>query len=126
MKRRNTGPSPETAALVLERDGWSCTRCGRSVAGGERGRDWSVQHRIARGMGGSRDERLNLPSNLLVLCGSGTTRCHGQVEQNREIAYAEGFLLHRIQEPAEVPVAAVEGWVLLDDEGGRRAVEVAS
>lgn len=126
MKRRNTGPSPETVTLVLERDRWSCVRCGRSVAGGERGRDWSIQHRIPRGMGGSRDDRLNLPSNLLVLCGSGVTLCHGEVESHREIALVAGFLLYRAQEPTEVPVAALEGWVLLDDEGGRRIVEAAS
>lgn len=126
MKRRNTGPSPETVMLVLERDRWSCVRCGRSVAGGQRGRDWSIQHRIPRGMGGSRDIRLNLPSNLVVLCGSGSTKCHGHVESHREIAYAEGFLLYRAQEPTEVPVAASEGWVLLDNEGARRTVEAAS
>jgi hypothetical protein len=76
-------------------------------------------------MGGSRDERLNQPANLLVLCGSGVTLCHGDVESHREVSHVEGFLLHRIQDPTEVPVAASEGWVLLDDEGGRRAVEVA-
>jgi 5-methylcytosine-specific restriction protein A len=124
MKRRNTGPAPETVQIVLERDRWSCTRCGRSIAGGERGRDWSVQHRIPRGMGGSRDERLNLPSNLLVLCGSGVTRCHGDVETHREIAHVEGFLLHRIQDPTEVPLNTAWGWVRFDNEGGARAVEV--
>lgn len=124
-KRRSTGPSAEVVELVLERDRFSCVGCGRPV-GGERGRDWSIQHRIPRGMGGSRDKRLNLPANLLVLCGSGVTLCHGEVESNRTAALLDGFLLHRIQEPTEVPVNAFEGWVLLDNEGGRRAVEVAS
>lgn len=126
MKRRNTGPTTQTVTLVLERDRWSCVRCGRSIAGGERGRDWSIQHRIPRGMGGSRDERLNLPSNLMVLCGSGVTLCHGDVESHREISLAEGFLLRRIQDPTAVPVSAAEGWVLLDNDGGRRVVEVTS
>jgi 5-methylcytosine-specific restriction protein A len=123
--RRNTGPSKQTLMAVLERDRGACVRCGRSIAG-ERGRDWSIQHRIPRGMGGSRDERLNQPANLLVLCGSGVTFCHGDIESNRTVALAEGYLLHRIQDPAEVPVNAAEGWTLFDNEGGRRAVEVVS
>lgn len=125
-RRRSTGPTEAVVTLVLERDRWSCVRCGRSIASGERGRAWSVQHRIPRGMGGSRDERLNLPANLLVLCGSGVTFCHGDVESNRTDALAEGYLLHRIQEPAEVSVNTVDGWVLFDNEGGRRAVEVTA
>jgi 5-methylcytosine-specific restriction protein A len=123
--RRNTGPSKQTLMAVLERDRGACVRCGRSIAAGERGRDWSIQHRIPRGMGGSRDERLNQPANLLVLCGSGVTLCHGDIESNRTVALADGYLLHRIQEPAEVPVRAAAGWVLLDDEGGWMAVEHA-
>jgi hypothetical protein len=118
MKRRNTGPAPEIVEAVLIRDRWSCVRCGRCIAGGERGRDWSIQHRIPRGMGGSRDERLNLPANLLVLCGSGVTFCHGWVESNRTAALLAGLLLHRIQDPTEAPVQTSSGWVLLDDEGG--------
>jgi hypothetical protein len=120
--RRNTGPSKQTLTEVMERDRWSCVRCGRSIAAGERGRDWSIQHRIPRGMGGSRDERLNQPANLLVLCGSGVTLCHGDVESNRTVALAGGYLLHRIQDPAEVPVNAAEGWVLFDNDGNRKAV----
>jgi 5-methylcytosine-specific restriction protein A len=121
-QRRSTGPTAAVVALVLERDRWSCVRCGRSIAGGERGRDWSVQHRIPRGMGGSRDERLNQPANLLVLCGSGVTLCHGGIESNRTAALAGGYLLHRIQEPTEVLVNATEGWVLFDNDGNRKAV----
>jgi hypothetical protein len=120
-KRRPAGVSAETAETVLTRDGRSCVRCSKSIAGGERGVDFSIHHRIPRGMGGSRDPRLSSPANLLTLCGSGVTFCHGKVEANRTAALLQGFLLHRIQEPTEVPVRTATGWVLLDDEGGWKA-----
>lgn len=47
----------------------------------------SIQHRRARGMGGSRLAETHTLDNLLLLCGSGTTGCHGWVE-NRERAAA--------------------------------------
>lgn len=129
MARRNTGPTPETRALVMERDGYQCVKCGLPVFG-EPGRDYSLQHRTPRGMGGSRDPRLNLPSNLVLLCGSGTTLCHGEVESNRSAARAHGYLVSRPLDPAEVPVTvtlrpetpfstAVVARVLLGDDGSR-------
>jgi hypothetical protein len=45
----------------------------------------SVHHRRPRMMGGSRNESTYIkPANLIVLCGSGTTGCHGWVESNRD------------------------------------------
>jgi 5-methylcytosine-specific restriction protein A len=131
-KRRNTGPSPETRQAVMERDGFQCVRCG-NVVSGEPGRDFSLQHRIPRGMGGSRDPRLNLPSNLILLDGSGTTGCHGEVESHRADAETDGYLVPRTLHPTEVPVTvavwpasgntpAVTVQYLLDDLGGRTAV----
>ena len=133
MSRRNTGPTHEVRQLVMERDGYACVKCGFPVSG-EPGRDYSLQHRTPRGMGGSRDPRLNLPSNLILLCGSGTTACHGDVEANRATARAHGYLVPRPLDPAEVPVtvtlrpetpfsAAVTVQLLLDDEGGHTEYE---
>jgi hypothetical protein len=42
------------------------------------------------------DARANLPSNLLVVCGSGTTSCHGLLEnQLRAAAYEVGWLIRK-------------------------------
>lgn len=55
-------------------------------------------------MGGTKSADINSLSNLMLLCGSGTTGCHGWVESHRAVALEEGFLLHAEQDPAEVPV----------------------
>jgi 5-methylcytosine-specific restriction protein A len=129
-----TGPTQAIRQLVMERDGFQCVRCG-NVVSGEPGVDFSLQHRIPRGMGGSRDPRLNMPSNLVLLDGSGTTGCHGEVESRRLEARDKGFALWRSENPTEVPVT-VAVWpasenspaftvsYLLDDLGGRTEVRV--
>jgi len=110
----------------MERDQYRCVRCGNPVTG-DPGVDYSLQHRIPRGMGGSKDPRLNLPSNLILFCGSGTSGCHGEVESKRAEARDAGYLVWRSQNPAEVPVT-VALWpgftvpYLLDDLGGRTEV----
>lgn len=54
----------------------------------------SVQHRRARGAGGTSLETTNFLDNLLLLCGTGTTGCHGWVEtQERAVGIAMGFVL---------------------------------
>lgn len=62
---------------------------------------------------------LSLPSNLLALCGSGTTGCHSIVESQRKVSLQQGFLVSSWQQPGLVEVL-LHGtdWVLLDDEGG--------
>jgi 5-methylcytosine-specific restriction protein A len=131
---KSKGVPIAVAQLVVQRDGWACVSCGLDISGLERGRDWSIHHRIPRGMGGSRDPRLSLPSNLVVLCGSGVTGCHGGTESYREGARARGLLLWRSEEPTEVPVEICtqrpamgqpfETWpFLLDNDGGKTALE---
>ncbi len=132
MSAKNTGPDPVIRKLVMERDDYRCVRCGHPVTG-DPGVGFSLQHRIPRGMGGSRDPRLNMPANLVLLCGSGVTQCHGEVESHRAAARAYGYLLWRSQDPALVPVTvtllpgstrapAVTARFLLDDLGGRTEV----
>lgn len=103
-----------TRELVLARDAFGCVSCGRHVGGMT---DYSVHHRIPRGMGGSTDERLNLPSNLILLCGSGTTGCHGWVESRRNDARTWGYLLYRLSEPSLVAVYTYLGWTMYHDDG---------
>jgi hypothetical protein len=116
VRRRRTGPVGTVVSIVFVRDGGRCVRCGVSV-NGERGISWSLHHRRPRRAGGDRRPEANSPANLVVLCGSGTTGCHGWVESNRAEALSAGWLLHGHEEPTEMPVRTWYGRVLLSDEG---------
>lgn len=111
--RRDTGPQFWVKQEVQARWGGRCARCG--------GPGSNIHHRQPRRMGGSRDPRVNGPANLLWLCGTGTTRCHGWIESHRDAAREAGWLLRDGQDPAAVPVLLWDGRrVLLDDDGGQR------
>lgn len=117
---RNTGPDSTTVDLILERAQYSCEAC--SVAlGAWRGADWSVQHRRPRAMGGTNWSGINLPSNLLVLCGSATTpgSCHHFAEHWRASSVASGWLVLSRVDPATVPVLIDRGsrFVYLTNDG---------
>lgn len=72
-------------------------------------------------MGGSKAERVDKPSNLVTLCGSGTTGCHGYLESRRFIAERDGWILHAMEDPAHVPIMDKFGRrFALDDEGNLR------
>lgn len=115
---RPTGPTPVTVLQVLRRDGYACVRCGADATG-PRGETWSIQHRRPRGMGGTRRPYTNQPQNLIVLCGSGTTGCHGDVESHRADAIANGWLLPQSADPAAEPVLVAHSsrWVWLRADG---------
>lgn len=106
-----------TRQLVLERDLHQCVRCGKYLGPLD---DYSIHHRRPRGMGGSRDPETDQPANLLTLCGSGTTGCHGAVEAHRIIAGNDGYLLPQGTRPADRPVLTHRGWIRLDNQGGWR------
>ena len=113
----STGPSPATRQLVLERDGYRCVSCRSSIYG--HGQGFSIHHRMPRGMGGTRNPEVNLPANLLLLCGSGTTGCHGWLESHREKAKEWGYLIRRgTASPAFEPVLTADGWRRFDNDGG--------
>lgn len=113
MKRRPTGPTQETRQLVLSRARYTCEICGASNAS-------NIHHRRPRGLGGTRDPEINSPANLLAVCGSGTTGCHGQVEAYRKIAYELGWLVRWGQDPVWVPfMGPGDTWWYLDREGGK-------
>ena len=105
-----SGPDNSTVAAVLERAGYRCEPCGKTL-GDNRGSDYSIHHRRARGMGGTRWFGCNLPSNLMAVCGSGTTGCHGWIESHRAEAMAAGWLVSRYKDPFTVPVE-IEGRLL--------------
>lgn len=100
----------KSLAIVLARSAGLCEACGAVGT--------NTHHRRPRGSGGSKDPATNRPSNLLRLCGSGTTACHGHIEANRRWAYDLGLLVRQNASPAEVPVLLLRpGWVYLDDFG---------
>lgn len=115
--KRYTGPDLGTVLRVLERDGHACMRCGKAIRG-NRGWDWSMQHRLPRGQGGTSNPAINLPSNLLSVCGSATTLCHGHMESYRTEAEQKGWLVRRGNDPKAQPVLVARGtrWVYLDDD----------
>jgi hypothetical protein len=124
---RYSGPPPEVVEACLERGQYACEINGCDLRG-NRGEGWSLQHRRPRGKGGSVHPRLNTPANLLVVCGSGTTGCHGLIENElRAAAYEVGWLNHWCtcdrsfdceHSPRHTPVLILRGrWVLLDDIG---------
>jgi hypothetical protein len=103
----------------MDRDQHSCAVCGCSIGAVL---DHSVHHRRNRGSGGSRRPEINSPSNLLLVCGSATTLCHGRITSNanRVEALTAGWVvsLNAKHTPAEVPVQhALHGLVYLADDG---------
>jgi 5-methylcytosine-specific restriction endonuclease McrA len=85
-----------------------CEKCGSSGP-------LSMDHLKNRSQGG--DWR---PSNIVVLCGSGTTGCHGWKTGNPDAAWRAGWRLLRDEEPGTRPIE-LHSWahwpVLLDDDG---------
>ena len=103
--RRGTGPSTRTKQLVTDRAGYCCEICGLALHDGLVWREaHSFHHRRPRGMGGTRDKAANSPANLLLLCGSGVTGCHGRIERERSTAYIYGWLVRQGDDPAQAPV----------------------
>jgi 5-methylcytosine-specific restriction protein A len=119
-----TGPDAKTRAVVAKRDGGRCVRCAAPAT--------QIHHRRSRGRGGSSDPAINSPANLLTLCGSGTTGCHGWVESNRREAEIEGYIVrHGARSPGTVPVRIFTPlvfqqwtWVLLGADGSKDRCEV--
>ena len=122
---KRTGPDQETSWALYARAGGRCEICNTDLTTGHA---YSKHHRIPRGRGGT-----NVLSNLMLLCGTGTSGCHGMVESRRTIAYDNGWLVRTGHDPAEqlVRIHAVRllnaGFfapsgrprvrVLLDDDG---------
>jgi hypothetical protein len=106
------------ALLVWERDMGRCVRCGIGLAGLVI--SYSCHHRLLRSQGGY-DE----PANRIMLCGTGTTGCHGWAHHNRDAARPGGYILlpttdGRTTDPATVPVWSFlwQHKIVLDNQGG--------
>jgi hypothetical protein len=112
-----TNPTAKTRLLVWERDNGLCVACGLFLTAGVW---WSMQHRQRRGVGG------NLAANLILLCGSATSRgCHRAAEDRSAETERLGYWIKAntklLIDPADVPVfyALESCWYLLDNNGVR-------
>lgn len=107
---------PEVMAQGIDmREGYRCLRCGRHMVDPPVG-GFSRHHRIPRAVGG------HTYPNIILLCGSGTTGCHGWVHSHPIAARHDGLILdgnHRPPlDPAILPVRLHTGYWKLLDAGG--------
>lgn len=110
------------AHAVDERDEQKCVRCGVWIEG-----NGSRHHRQRRAVGG------HIRPNLILLCGSGTTGCHGWAHANPALARLAGYIVASwVADVAGVPVlVAAAGdlagsrmvWMLLTVEGDRNPID---
>lgn len=110
-----TNPTRETHRLTARRDHYRCLRCGNELD-----HIWSGHSLHHRHMRSHPFPGLHSPANLIHLCGSGTTGCHGWVHNHPETAMEYGWIVSMGEDhPETVPVwDAHRGWLLLDNQGG--------
>lgn len=104
----------ETRFTVLARGQYKCERCRQDFLA----KGVSIHHRRPRMMGGSKNEELHKSANLIALCGSGTSGCHGWVESHREEARTFGYLIAKVESAEEIPFKDMNGdWWMIDNNG---------
>lgn len=106
-------PDKHTCHLVDSRDGARCVRCGESLY------NVLTSSRHHRHMRSHPFPGLHEASNVIDVCGSGSTGCHGWIHEHPRKAMANGWLVSGYDDqPETVPIlTAQHGWVLLDNEG---------
>jgi len=97
-------------ALVRARSDRICEVCGSQPA-------HNVHHRKNRSQGGTW-----AASNLLDVCGSGTTGCHGRITDDHDgTAHRNGWTCKSFENPATTPCTTRNGRVRLLDNGETEA-----
>jgi 5-methylcytosine-specific restriction endonuclease McrA len=99
--------------VVRARSDGCCEICG------ERRGD-TMHHRLTRKYGPWD------PTNIVLLCGDGTRKCHGRVTNTRDIYYDFGWLIRTWDKraPGEIPFLHWGwGYVLLDPVGDYHMVD---
>ena len=110
---KDDGLTPAVRQMILERDGYACVCCGRTVIG----QQYSLQDRKRRSQGGKR-----VPTNLITVLGSGTTGCHERIDSRRDPHdEAKGYTVRSHDDPALIPVmyfseggSGFTAWLLAD------------
>lgn len=112
--------TPKTRWVIIRRDSDDndnpvCQWCG-GVVRVEWG-EYSLQHRRARGMGGSKLKDTGQAQNGTLVHGSATTGCHHYIESHPDEAAERGFRIRQGQNPLTVPLVDANGtkWWLRAD-----------
>ena len=111
---RDDGPTPAVRKAVLERDGYACVCCGKSIIG----QRYSLGHRVRAAQGGKA-----VPENLLTFLGWGGEACHGRIDLYKDPDdEVKGYRLPSTADPARVQVLIVSGdadafWAWLTADG---------
>jgi hypothetical protein len=82
---------PKAREMLYDRSAAVCEVCGRA-------RGTNAQHRKNRSQGGTWEL-----SNLIHVCGSGTTGCHGYIHAHPTESYACGWSVRQANTPREMP-----------------------
>lgn len=110
----------ETRFTVLARGHYRCERCKQDFLKS----GVSIHHRRPRMMGGSKNQELHKSANLIALCGSGTTGCHGWVESHRLEARTFGYLIQKVESAEKIPFKDLNGdWWLIDNDGQKTQLD---
>lgn len=111
-----TGFPPAVIRQVLDRSDGRCEAATEVCTA--QGVD--LQHRRARGAGGSKRPDTNIASNALVVC----RPCHHLIETNPILALKNGWRVPQAGDPQTVPVLWFGKWVYLTADGSLLSVEV--
>lgn len=118
--------TPKVRWIIIGRDSDEtglpiCQWCGRPVRieWGE----YSLQHRRARGMGGSKLKDTGQAQNGALVHGSATTGCHHEIESNPKAAAARGFRIPQGSNPLRIPLITWDGRELHLTADGRAVTE---
>ncbi len=119
-KSRYCAACREVRRIVLERDGYRCVCCGRSVIG----QRYSLGHRVRASQGGKA-----VPSNLITVLGLGGEQCHGRIDRRTgPHDEGKGYALWSWDDPLDIGVMYFEspdgpGVTYWLDDAGRRLTE---
>lgn len=104
--------SDKTRRIVHQRAGSCCERCGRSIVNIPA----EMDHRRAKGMGGSLRKSTHSPANASLLCAD----CHRWKHANPNKAADSGWHVRQWESPETVPLIDAFGNRFLFEMDGSR------
>ena len=113
-----------STCISLLDQGWHCMRCGRNLHDPTVWPGRSGHHRQLRRR--ANPTMRDLPSNIVELCGSGTTGCHGWTHADPAEAERFGYIIPSWRDPLNAPIRDWNGdwWWLLDDGTAQRLTQI--